>query len=30
MAVGVLNRGAENENYVNLRADSTLQNFVLW
>lgn len=30
MAVGVLNRGAENENYVNLHANSTLQDFVLW
>ena len=28
MAVGVLNRRAENENYVNLHVNSTLQNFV--
>ena len=29
MAVGILNRRAENENYVNLHTNSTLQNFVL-
>ena len=29
VAVGVLNRRAENENYFNLHVNSTLQNFVL-